>query len=141
MWEIELNNKDEEGNNVTALSNSNTDRSSGSHIGVTSLTTLQVGTLMAAGTTDGAIRMWNVSSGLYEGAYNLGRSVQIWSLGMLSERDVAAEEEDFYDEDDEYIGRQMTIHSAGIIVSGDNRGRIRVMRKMSSRVENVSLIE
>jgi len=123
MWEIKLNDS------------GHSDRSSG-RIGVTSLTTLQAGTLMAAGTTDGAIRMWNVSSGLYEGAYNLGKYVQIWSLGVLSEQETM---EDYYcaDEDKDYDERfESVIRSAGLIVSGDNRGRIRVLRKMSSRVSN-----
>ena len=116
MWEIELNSDEQ----VGISSNTNAkDR-----VGVTSLTTLPVGTLMAAGATDGSIRMWNVSSGLYEGAYNLGSNVQIWSLDVLSEQDVA---EDY----DEYGDKK--IQSAGIIVSGDNRGRIRVLRKTSSR--------
>ena len=83
---------------------------------------------MVAGTTDGAICMWNVSSKLYEGVYNLGKYVQIWSLGVLSEQDIM-------EECDEYGERK--IHGVGIIVSGDNRGRIRVLRKMSSRVSDV----
>ncbi|KAL7536122.1 hypothetical protein ACHAXR_006926, partial [Thalassiosira sp. AJA248-18] len=134
MWEIELNDgEDTKGDGDCPLAHSRTDRPYARNlkhrIGVTSLTTLQAGTLMAAGTTDGAIRMWNVSSGLYEGAYNLGKSVQIWSLGMLSEQDVMED----YDEDGE--GQ---IHTAGIIVSGDNRGRIRVLRKMSTRVSHTT---
>ena len=85
---------------------------------------------MVAGTTDGAIRMWNVSSGLDEGAYNLGKYVQIWSLGMLSEQDITEEC------DDDCDGKRK-IRSVGIIVSGDNRGGIRGLRKMSSRVSDV----
>eukprot|EP00580_Thalassiosira_gravida_P005781 CAMPEP_0201653908 /NCGR_PEP_ID=MMETSP0493-20130528/45223_1 /ASSEMBLY_ACC=CAM_ASM_000838 /TAXON_ID=420259 /ORGANISM="Thalassiosira gravida, Strain GMp14c1" /LENGTH=616 /DNA_ID=CAMNT_0048130455 /DNA_START=1647 /DNA_END=3497 /DNA_ORIENTATION=- len=132
MWEIELNDSEDFGRNDDVRRHS--DRSSG-RIGVTSLTTLQAGTLMAAGTTDGAIRMWNVSSGLYEGAYNLGKYVQIWSLGVLSEQETV-EENCCEDEDgrDECVER--VIRSSGLIVSGDNRGRIRVLRNMSSRVSN-----
>eukprot|EP00571_Detonula_confervacea_P010060 CAMPEP_0172303854 /NCGR_PEP_ID=MMETSP1058-20130122/5370_1 /TAXON_ID=83371 /ORGANISM="Detonula confervacea, Strain CCMP 353" /LENGTH=726 /DNA_ID=CAMNT_0013014883 /DNA_START=343 /DNA_END=2523 /DNA_ORIENTATION=+ len=137
MWEIELNDgeDDPEVEDYGCNSQHAADgrrrppttinvRTLKDRIGVTSLTTLQAGTLMVAGTTDGQIRMWNVSSGMYEAAYNLGKSVQIWSLGMLSEQD-AMEEYDEYGE--------MMIRSVGIIVSGDNRGRIRVMRKVSSR--------
>ena len=120
MWEIELN----DGAGGTGKKNRDHRSSSSSRTGVTSLTTLNIGTLMAAGTTDGQIRLWNVSSGLYEGAYNLGR-VQIWALGILSEEDVAEEFGDY--------GDGMKIHSAGIIVAGDNRGRIRILRKMSTR--------
>jgi len=122
MWEIELNDGEDLGahNGHRSLSNSNTtDRPSfNDRVGITSITTLPAGTLMVAGTTDGAIRMWNVSSGLYEGAYNLGKYVQIWSLGVLSEQDIAEECDDY---------GERKIHSAGIIVSGDNRGRIRVL--------------
>lgn len=125
MWEIELNDDAALG----TAAGSDRAASSRGRVGVTSMTTLQAGTLMAAGTTDGAIRMWNVASGLYEGAYNLGRHVQIWSLGVLSEQDIAEEE---YDEDGE-----RRIHTAGIMVSGDNRGRIRILRKLSSRVSHV----
>ncbi|KAL7544288.1 hypothetical protein ACHAWF_007675 [Thalassiosira exigua] len=121
MWEIDLN---EDRDGVGTLGTSSPDVA----VGVTSLIALPLGTLMAAATTDGAVRMWNVSSGLYEGAYRLGGSVQAWSLGMLSERD-AAEEGGRGDRD---TGRKVEA-SAGIIVSGDNRGRIRVMRKVSTR--------
>ena len=75
---------------------------------------------MAAGTTDGVIRMWNVSSGLYEGAYNLGRSVQIWSLGCMIEETSG---------DGGLDETKMRPRNTGVIVSGDNRGRIRVLRK------------
>ena len=134
MWEIELN--DSGGGSSSDASYSVSTRTSdrrrinaGGRIGVTSLTTLQAGTLMAAGTTDGAIRMWNVSSGLYEGAYNLGKSVQIWSLDMLSEK-CDDSDDDESDEEDRIFGKEEK--SVGIIVSGDNRGRIRVLRKRST---------
>jgi WD40 repeat protein len=120
MWEIDLN-IDKEGGAPFP----------GGRIGVTSLAALQAGTLIAAGTTDGKIRMWNVSSGLYEGAYNLGRSVQVWSLGVASERAECKEVAEY-----DYAGRdsrERTVrNSVGIIVSGDNAGRIRVTRKISS---------
>jgi len=122
MWEIELNDGEDLGadNGRRFLSNSNnTDLPSfKDRVGVTFITTLPAGTLMVAGTTNGAICMWNVSSGLYEGAYNLGKYVQIWSLGVLSEQDVMEECDDY---------GERKIHSAGIIVAGDNRGRIRVL--------------
>jgi hypothetical protein len=83
--------------------------------------------MMAAGTTDGAIRLWDVSSGLYEGAYNLGKSVQVWSLSVLSERDI-------YEGYDEF--GELKIYSAGILIAGDNRGRIRILHKTYSRVSS-----
>mmetsp|Transcript_4807 Transcript_4807/g.10634 ORF Transcript_4807/g.10634 Transcript_4807/m.10634 type:complete len:771 (-) Transcript_4807:45-2357(-) len=139
MWEIELNDSEDFGRNDVRR---HSDRSSG-RVGVTSLTTLQAGTLMAAGTTDGAIRMWNVSSGLYEGAYSIGKYVQIWSLGVLSEQETLEEycrEDEGEDKNEDKNGRdecaERVIRSSGLIVSGDNRGRIRVLRKMSSRVCN-----
>ena len=120
MWEIDLN-----------LGEDGGAPSPSGRIGVTSLATLQAGTLIAAGTTDGKIRMWNVSSGLYEGAYNLGRSVQVWSLGIVSEREECEEVAEY--DYSERSNRERTVrNSAGIIVSGDNAGRIRVMRKISS---------
>lgn len=128
MWEIDLNEDFGGGDADRPLHSSHSHRPSATaNVGVTSLTTLQLGTLMAAGTTDGAIRMWNVSSGLYEGAYNLGRSVQIWSLGMLSESRPVEDESG--DEDDGSGDRRKRARNTGIIVSGDNRGRIRVLRK------------
>ncbi len=137
MWEIELNDgndlttginaAEESKNSACPLSISQSDRTYNGRIGVTSLTTIQSGTLMAVGTTDGAIRMWNVSSGLYEGAYNL-KSVQIWSLDVLSEQQDGQEGEydgGYCDERKNSVG--------SIIVSGDNRGRIRVLRNVSAR--------
>ena len=137
MWEIELNDSGGGPSGTSSdasysVSTRTSDRrriNAGGRIGVTSLTTLQAGTLMAAGTTDGAIRMWNVSSGLYEGAYNLGKSVQIWSLDMLSEQ-CDDSDDDESDEEDRIFGKEEK--SVGIIVSGDNRGRIRVLRKRST---------
>jgi hypothetical protein len=79
---------------------------------------------MAAGTTDGRIRLWDVSSGLYEGTYNLGKSVQVWSLAVLSERDLYRGYDEF---------GELQIHIASIIIAGDNRGRLRILRKMSMR--------
>mmetsp|Transcript_23262 Transcript_23262/g.56128 ORF Transcript_23262/g.56128 Transcript_23262/m.56128 type:complete len:759 (+) Transcript_23262:270-2546(+) len=117
MWEIELNGDDGGDKPPSAT-------------GVTSLTTLRAGTSVAAGTTDGGIRMWNVSSGLYEGAYNLGRSVQIWSLGVLWEREGGGSDGE---DDDDYRDSEYCDDRVGIIVSGDNRGRIRILRKISSR--------
>ena len=82
MWGIELNDGEDLGahNGHGSLSNSNTTDgpSFNDRVGITSITTLPAGTLMMAGTNDGAIRMWNVSSRLSEGAYNLREYVQIW---------------------------------------------------------------
>lgn len=124
MWEIALNDG-EEMDGKSKISNS--DRYSKNQIGVTSVTAIQVGAFMAAATTDGSVRVWNVKSGLYEGAYNFGHHVQVWSLCTLSEQDNVREEEC-----DEY--GEVKIHSEAILLSGDQRGRIRVIRKLSSRV-------
>lgn len=96
-------------------------------VGVVSLTCFSEGLMMAAGTTDGAIRLWDVSSGLYEGAYNIGL-VQVWSLSVLSERDI-------YEGYDEF--GELKTYSAGIIISGDNRGRIRILRKTFIRESEI----
>ena len=79
---------------------------------------------MAAGSSDGQIRLWDVSSGLYEGTYNLGTKVQVWSLAVLSEREVAKGYDEYGD---------LQIHNACIIIAGDNLGRLRVLRKICVR--------
>jgi len=146
MWEIELN-EGSGGGEDSSLSTTNYRHPSaasvnastsnrGGRIGVTSLSTLHSGTLMAAGTTDGAIRMWNVSSGMYEGAYNLGRNVQIWSLDTILEeldRNNDDDSSDSGNEDDTHFLSKMIEdkkNRVGIMASGDNRGRIRVLRKV-----------
>jgi hypothetical protein len=129
LWEIELND-DEAGTDNE--SNDGGDRPPTSinvrtlvePVGVISLTALNKGGIMAAGTTDGRIRLWDVSSGLYEGTYNLGKSVQVWSLAVLSERDLYRGYDEF---------GELQIHIASIIIAGDNRGRLRILRKMSMR--------
>ena len=127
MWEIELNgNEDIRG----AGGSPPPDPRGRDRVGVTSLTTLRAGTLMAAGTTDGSIRMWCVSSGLYEGAYNLGRQAQVWSPSVLPGRDDAGPGGDADGEEGPEGGGGT--RGTGIIVSGDNWGRIRVLRKLSS---------
>ncbi|KAK1748424.1 3-isopropylmalate dehydrogenase [Skeletonema marinoi] len=92
LWEIELNDDEAGGDNDC---NDGGDRPPTSinvrslvaPVGIISLTALNEGRVMAAGTTDGKIRLWDVSSGLYEGTYNLGAKVQCWSLAVLSERE------------------------------------------------------
>lgn len=132
LWEIELNDDDAGGENDCG---SKCDRPPTSinvrtlveRVGVVSLTCFSEGLMMAAGTTDGAIRLWDVSSGLYEGAYNIGL-VQVWSLSVLSERDI-------YEGYDEF--GELKTYSAGIIISGDNRGRIRILRKTFIRESEI----
>ena len=77
------------------------------------------------------IHMWNVLSGLYEGAYNLGRPVQVWSLGVLSDQDDCGEVAE-YNHGKRGHRERMVHTSADVIVSGDNQGRIRVMQKVPS---------
>ena len=128
LWEIELN--DEAGvDNECNDGGDHPPTSINVHslvdpVGVISLTALNEGRIMAAGTTDGAIRLWDVSSGLYEGTYNLGKSVQVWSLAVLSERDNYRGYDEF---------GELKIHSLGIIIAGDNRGRLRILRKTCMR--------
>lgn len=130
LWEIELNDDD------TAIDNDCSD-TGGDHVpksvnlrtrvdpvSIISLTTLNEGCVMAAGSSDGQIRLWDVSSGLYEGTYNLGTKVQVWSLAVLSEREVAKGYDEYGD---------LQIHNAGIIIAGDNLGRLRVLRKICVR--------
>ena len=113
MWEIDVN----------FNSDGDTKRGYSEHIGVTSLSTLQAETLIAAGTTDGKIRIWNVSSGLFKGSYNLGRSVQVWSTCVLSD---CIREEDNNEYGCSFRRERKVCMSAGTIVSGDNRGQVRV---------------
>jgi WD40 repeat protein len=132
LWEIELNDDDAGGENdcdnkCDRPPTSINVRTLVERVGVVSLTCFSEGLMMAAGTTDGAIRLWDVSSGLYEGAYNLGKSVQVWSLSVLSERDI-------YEGYDEF--GELKIYSAGILIAGDNRGRIRILHKTYSRVSS-----
>jgi hypothetical protein len=137
LWEIELNDDEAGADNE---SNDGRDRPPTSinvrtlvdPVGVISLTALSKGGIMAAGTTDGRIRLWDVSSGLYEGTYNLGKSVQVWSLAVLSERDLYRGYDEF---------GELQIHNAGIIIAGDNRGRIRILRKMCVRSSTEGEVE
>mmetsp|Transcript_34993 Transcript_34993/g.71435 ORF Transcript_34993/g.71435 Transcript_34993/m.71435 type:complete len:778 (-) Transcript_34993:47-2380(-) len=129
LWEIELNDDEAGGDNDC---NDGGDRPPTSinvrslvaPVGIISLTALNEGRVMAAGTTDGKIRLWDVSSGLYEGTYNLGAKVQCWSLAVLSEREFHRGYDEFGD---------LQIHNAGIIIAGDNRGRLRILRKTCMR--------
>lgn len=129
LWEIELNDDDEApeddcksgGDRPPTSINV---RTLTEPVGIISLTALNEGRVMVAGTTDGQIRLWDVSSGLYEGTYNLGKQVQVWSLTVLSERE-------YYRGYDEFGNLQ--IHNAGIIIAGDNRGRLRILRKLGMR--------
>ena len=147
LWEIELN--DDEDDDPDSPHNSLMSCSGGpplaikveelkERVGATSIGTLNNGTFMAAGTTDGAIRLWNVGSGLYEGAYNFGRNVQIWSLVMMDDEYFSAtvpQEQVEYGRD--FLRSSSTSNwtegtegpKSGIMISGDNRGRIRVLRK------------
>lgn len=132
LWEIELNDDAAGGENngdnkCDRPPTSINVRTLVERVGVVSLTCFNEGLVMAAGTTDGAIRLWDISSGLYEGAYNLGK-VQVWSLSVLSERDI-------YEGYDEF--GELKIHSNGIIISGDNRGRIRILRKTFMRESEI----
>ena len=52
----------------------------------------------------------------------------MWSLSVLSERDI-------YEGYDEF--GELKIHSAGIIISGDNHGRIRILRKTFMRESEI----
>ena len=142
LWEIELN--DDEDDDPDSPHNSLMSCNGGpplaikveelkERVGATSIGTLNSGNLMSAGTTDGAIRLWNVGSGLYEGAYNFGRNVQIWSLVMMGDEFFSDQVE--YERD--FLRTSYTSNwtegtegpKSGIIISGDNRGRIRVLRK------------
>ena len=90
------------------------------------LAALQDSTLIAAGTTDGKIHMWNMLRGLYEEAYNFSRPVQVWSLGELLELVDCGEAAEF--NYGKHGHRERTVcMSTGVIVSGDNQGRIHVM--------------
>ena len=129
LWEIELNDDDAAADNHYSdggerLPTSINVRTLVEPISIISLTAMNEGCVMAAGSTDGQIRLWDVSSGLYEGTYNLGMKVQVWSLAVLPEREVAKGYDEFGD---------LQIHSAGIIIAGDNRGRLRILRKICVR--------
>lgn len=145
LWEIELN--DDEDDDPDSPYNSLMSSSGGpplaikveelkERVGATSIGTLNNGNLMSAGTTDGAIRLWNVGSGLYEGAYNFGRNVQIWSLVMMGDEYFSGQveyERDFlrtsYTSNWTEGTESSEVRKSGIIICGDNRGRIRVLRK------------
>ncbi|KAL7463459.1 hypothetical protein ACHAXS_003910 [Conticribra weissflogii] len=118
LREIELNEKKRTQDNGSRPSMANV--ALDGCVGVTSLVSLGNGNLMAAGTTDGAVRLWNVATGLYEGAYNVGKSVQVWSLAVLAEEDMGETEDG-------------DVQSISMLVSGDNRGRIRILKKISTR--------
>ena len=125
LWEIELNdNGDEVGKECddgdSHLPTSMNVKTLKDPVSIISLTALNEGRVMAAGTTDGKIRLWDVSNGLYEGTYNLGSRVQVWSLASLSERE-------FYRGYDEF--GELQVHLTGLLVAGDDRGRLRILRK------------
>ena len=115
LWKIQLNeNEDSDGEDSSAPTKHSV--LAKNQIFITSLSTFQ-GRRLIAGATDGIIRIWDLSSGSYEGAFTSGSNIQIWSLAVVSEEE--------YEIDNDIV-------SVGIIVSGDNRGRIRLLKDISS---------
>jgi WD40 repeat protein len=86
-------------------------------ISVTSIATI-LGRRLIAGTSDGCIHILDVSTRQFEGSYNFGSNIQVWSVSVVSEAE--------YQAGDEKIG-------VGVIVSGDNRGRLRALKNVSSQ--------
>jgi WD40 repeat protein len=123
LWKIQLNNDEDSGDDEE----SSTAKSSlfKNRIGITSLSTCQ-GRRLIAGANDGKIHIWDVSSGEYEGSYEFGQSIQIWSLSVVHEAE--------YEVGDEII-------SVGIIVSGDNCGRLRAVKNVSSQYIDGNLLD
>ncbi|KAL3764654.1 hypothetical protein ACHAWO_010458 [Cyclotella atomus] len=116
LWKIQLN-EDEESGDDEESSTAHPSTLAKNRISITSLSTCQ-GRRLIAGADDGKIHIWDVSSGEYEGCYEFGQGIQIWSLAVLSEVE--------YEAGDEIV-------NVSIIVSGDNRGRLHVLKNVSSR--------
>lgn len=125
IWKIQLNDEeeseDEEESSVGMLS------SVRGKVSITSLSTIQ-GKRLIAGSDDGKVHVWDVSTGKYKGSYAFANDIQIWSLAVVSEVEYQTDEE---------------IINVGIIVLGDNRGRIRALKNASSHFleENLSIIQ
>lgn len=115
LWKIQLNEDEASGDDEE--SSAHQSALVKNRICITSLSACQ-GRRLIAGADDGKIHIWDVSSGEYEGCYELGQSIQIWSVATVSEVQYQLEDE---------------IVNESIIVSGDNRGRLHVLKNVSSQ--------
>jgi WD40 repeat protein len=118
LWKIQLNEDEDSAGEESTAAESAVDKH---RIGITSLATCQ-GRRLIAGTDEGKMHIWDVSSGCYEGSYSFGKNIQIWSLAVISEVEYTVEDE---------------VVSVGVIVSGDNRG-LRALKNVSSRYQELS---
>ena len=114
IWKIQLN--DDENSDNEDESSVGIQSSIRKKVSIASLSTIQ-GKRLIAGSDDGNVRVWDVSTGKYEGSYSFANDIQIWSLAVVSEVEYQADEE---------------IFNVGIIALGDNRGRIRALKNVSS---------
>ncbi|KAL3781548.1 hypothetical protein HJC23_000033 [Cyclotella cryptica] len=114
LWKVHVNNDEDMGGETSKSASVTTCHNHG--VAVTSLATIQ-GRRLTAGTNDGAIHIWDIPSESLVGSYTFGSNIQIWSLTVLSEVMYQAENE---------------VVCVSIIVSGDNRGRIRALKNVLS---------
>ncbi|KAL7488822.1 hypothetical protein ACHAW6_014420 [Cyclotella cf. meneghiniana] len=122
LWKVHLNDDEDMGGEETKSSTS-VSTCHNHCVTVTSMSTIQ-GTRLTAGTNDGAIHIWDMLSESFVGSYTFGRKIQIWSLAVLSEARYQAGNEDI---------------CVSIIISGDNRGRIRALKNVLSDKPELSV--